>query len=356
METETQEPKISHVEEQTHAAISSPKQRQELDNAFSEFFDAKEASQPEAAPTEPIKAEAPVAAEVVPASQPAEVQPAPAPTPYITPELDPYEQQARSHEVIAHISRSPRFKEAVAATDRAYFGVLDEMAEYLDAPAERVKKEFLDPLKSQWRPGQLSATWWDEQMQFLRRDTPTAIRRKIELQIAEVIKTQEQQDKVAMDLSNDYPNEMQRQANARWEQEVGVQVAHLIDNESEFDVLKSLQDDAKAGNTGAQAEVARLDGLFRKHASGMPAGTPSGTMALKTLRWLVKQTTASKPSARQSTPAQTRSTISHGAEPQKATAKDRLRLPGAKLEDAFEQWQPEPNARKGWDYLKQTYR
>jgi hypothetical protein len=105
-------------------------------------------------PPEPIKAPAePAAVEAAPVKQPV-TQIALQPTPPRDP--DPLDQQARQMEIGAYITRHPSYKQEKLATQAAYEECIQEMSRHYDAPAEKVREEFLDPLLKSFQSGPIT--------------------------------------------------------------------------------------------------------------------------------------------------------------------------------------------------------
>src|SRR5260370_5706783 len=204
-------PKQSFIEQQLGAAITPAAEREKLNRSFDAFCEELDA-QGEASP-EPIKAPAePAAVEAAPVKQPV-TQIALQPTPPRDP--DPLDQQARQMEIGAYITRHPSYKQEKLATQAAYEECIQEMSRHYDAPAEKVREEFLDPLLKSFTPDQLTDEWFSQQVELM--NAPSITKRKIEAKWAQVQELQGRQNKKAQDLAANYDADQQQRAAQNWQ-------------------------------------------------------------------------------------------------------------------------------------------
>jgi hypothetical protein len=167
--------------------------------------------------------------------------------PEIMTELESLRGLARSVGVL----QSEEFtRDYVKPIDDAYVDVIKEMSKYFDAPEEKVKEEFLDPLLSKFRPSQLPPEWWESQT-LLMTKASAPIKRKIEQKIANVLLLQEKHDLKARELSEN------KLSYADWQKKSQEEGAKIY----EANIRDQVQQEAKADPVVAAFMPQSLEGV-----------------------------------------------------------------------------------------------
>lgn len=119
-------------------------------------------------------------------------------SPEIVAELESLRGLARSVGVL----QSEEFtKEYVKPIDDAYIDVIHDMAKWFDAPEEKIKSDFIDPLLNKFRPSSLPPEWWDTQLDLATK-APQSIKAKLQQKVANLLLLQEKHDLRARELSD----------------------------------------------------------------------------------------------------------------------------------------------------------
>lgn len=92
-------------------------------------------------------------------------------------------------------------KEYVKPIDDAYIDVIHDMAKWFDAPEEKIKSDFVDPLLNKFRPSSLPPEWWDTQLDLATK-APQSIKAKLQQKVANLLLLQEKHDLRARELSD----------------------------------------------------------------------------------------------------------------------------------------------------------
>jgi hypothetical protein len=119
----------------------------------------------------------------------------------LTPQLEGELNELRSIARSVGILRDAEFtREFVQPVDAAYRDVIQEMAQYFDAPQEKIKADFLDPLLTKFNASMLPPEWYDEQLNAMTK-APQSIKAKIQAKIANVLNLQERHDAKAREFA-----------------------------------------------------------------------------------------------------------------------------------------------------------
>ncbi len=341
-------PRQSFIEDQLSSAITTPRERDKLNASMDAFFkEIDESESPpevEKTPVQPVQAQTPA-----PIEQPVR-QIALQPTP---PPPDPLDQQARQMEIGAYITRHPSYKQEKLATQAAYEECIQEMSRHYDAPAEKVREEFLDPLLKSFTPDQLTDEWFSQQVELM--NAPSITKRKIEAKWAQVQELQGRQNKKAQELAANYDADQQQRAAQNWQAVIMAEATTLLDEESEFRALKDIRDRANKGDPKASAQFNDLEqNVFRpymvKLMTELP-NTPPGTATRKALKQVtsVLQGKGQKPMA---SPVSQSSSSPSSSSSQKPLPKNSR----ASLDAAFEKWTPPAREDSYWDSATNSYK
>lgn len=171
-------------------------------------------------------------------------------SPEILSELDRLRGLSRSVGVL----QSEEFtRDFVKPVDTAYADVITEMSKYFEASEEAIKKEFLDPLLTKFRPSQLSPEWWESQVELMTK-APAPIRRKIEQKIANVLLLQEKHDSRAKELSEN------KESYIEWQKATMETAAKEFESSVRDEVEKVKKEDPEVAALMAES----LDGVTDK--------------------------------------------------------------------------------------------
>jgi hypothetical protein len=235
------------------------------------------------------------------------------------------------------------------ATQAAYEECIEDMARYFDAPAEKIKEEFLDPLKKSFTPDQLPAEWFQQQVGLM--NAPEVVKRKIETKWAEVMLLQERQDKKARELAANYDAYQQQLATQNYA--AALQAENALNDEREFSDLRRIRDRANAGDQKAKAEFDKLERevfvpYLVKLLTDKP-NTPVGAATRKGLRHVKNFLEGKNSGGRQSAPM---SQASSSPVSQKPLPKNSR----ASLAEAFDRWTPPTKEDSYWDSVSNSYK
>jgi hypothetical protein len=178
------------------------------------------------------------------------------------------------------------FKEQfVTPRDRAYHNIIDEMAQYFDAPAETIKRDFVDPLKRDFTPGQLPVEWWQQQTELMTK-APGPVKRKIEQKIANLLLLQEQHDRAAQEFSGNpksfwtWQEGKRREADEAFGRAVQARVEATLEKVSPF--YFELRKRVLANDKSAIAEFQPIEDKFRNFLNTARSGNADATTDLAT--------------------------------------------------------------------------
>jgi hypothetical protein len=195
----------------------------------------------------------------------------------VTKELDELRQIA----VSVGILKSHAFcEEFVKPRDALYHETISEMAQYFDAPQEQIQKDFLDPLRKDFTPHDLSAEWWDQQIGLMTK-APHSIKAKIQQKVANLLLLQERHDSKARELTSSPQNfhtwqeGKRREADEAFGRSVQARVESTLEKVSPF--YFELRKRVLAGDKAAITEFAPVEEKFRNFLNTVRSGDANST-------------------------------------------------------------------------------
>jgi hypothetical protein len=195
-------------------------------------------------------------------------------------------EELRALAVSVGILRSKAFTDQfVTPRDAAYHNVIDEMAQYFDAPAEQIRKDFIDPLKKDFTPAQLPNEWWQQQTELMTK-APGPVKRKIEQKIANLLLLQEQHDRAANEFAaspksfHTFEEGKRREADEAFGRAVQARVEATLEKVSPF--YFELRKKVLLGDQAAIMEFQPTEDKFRQFLNIVRSGDPNATTDIAT--------------------------------------------------------------------------